>query len=70
VFEWWVIRRQTDKDLEPNFINPVNASPPWLRIETIDCECPTCKKWGQDGRWISEKNDRDFEIIERVEEEK
>ena len=34
-------------------------------VESIDCSCPTCEKWGQDGRWILDNNDPNFEIVER-----
>ena len=59
----WVVRDRTERDLGSKFAVPVQASAPWLWIETTDCECPTCEKWGQDGRWISEQNDPNFEIL-------
>jgi len=63
--ECWTVVTRTELNLGPNFAKPVNATPPWLWIETTDCECATCEKWGQDGRWISEKNDPNFEILRR-----
>ena len=59
----WMVVRQTEENLGPRFLRPVNALPPWLWLETTDCECPTREKWGQDGRWVSEKNDPNFEIV-------
>ena len=50
--DWWVVSNETENSF-------------WL--ESIDCECATCNKWGQDGRWVDKKNDVNFEIIERVE---
>ena len=38
------------------------APGPWLWLESIDCKCSTCEKWGQDGRWVSERNDDNFEV--------
>ena len=34
-------------------------------VVSIDCACSTCEKWGQDGRWIFDKNDPNFEIVGR-----
>ena len=61
----WVVVRRTEENLGPRFHVPVNASPPWLWLETTDCECSTCEKWGQDGRWVAENNDLNFEILRR-----
>jgi hypothetical protein len=47
--EWWVVSNETEKSF-------------WL--ESIDCECTTCNKWGQDGRWVDKKNDVNFDIVE------
>jgi len=44
-----------------------NAPGPWLWLESVSCECPVCKKHGQDGRWISERQDENFEIVEWIE---
>ena len=30
-------------------------------------KCSTCVKWGQDGRWVSERMDDNFNIIEEIE---
>lgn len=46
----WVVVKKSGEDL-------------W--VESIDCSCSTCEKWGQDGRWITEKKDRNFEIVGR-----
>lgn len=43
---------------------PTNSSGPFLKLRSVMCECNTCKKWGQDWRIISEKNDSDFEVVE------
>ena len=32
-------------------------------VVSIDCACSTCEKWGQDGRWIQDQNDPNFEIL-------
>ena len=46
--EWWVVSAERDNSF-------------WL--ESIDCECPTCEKWGQDGRAVDKKNDTNFNIV-------
>jgi hypothetical protein len=55
----WEVCEELDKVLFPT-----NSSGPFLKLRSVMCECNTCKKWGQDWRIISEKNDSDFEIVE------
>jgi hypothetical protein len=55
----WEVCEELDKVLFPT-----NSSGPFLKLRSVMCECNTCKKWGQDWRIISEKNDSDFEVVE------
>ncbi len=55
----WEVCEELDKVLFPT-----NSSGPFLKLRSVMCECNTCKKFGQDWRIISEKNDSDFEIVE------
>ncbi len=55
----WEVCEELDKVLFPT-----NSSGPFLKLRSVMCECNTCKKFGQDWRIISEKNDSDFEIME------
>ena len=54
----WEVEGNTDKLLFPI----KNSQGPFLKLRSVMCECNTCKKWGQDWRIISEKNDSDFEV--------
>tara|TARA_R100001244_G_scaffold122170_1_gene91824 strand:+ start:261 stop:500 length:240 start_codon:yes stop_codon:yes gene_type:complete len=53
--EWWVVSGETDKSF-------------WL--ESIVCDCTTCVKWGQDGRWVWKKNDDNFDIVNMMKGDK
>ena len=53
----WSVVRETDSILCLD-----NQPGKW--VESIDCSCSTCEKWGQDGRWILDNNDPNFEIME------
>ncbi len=55
----WEVCEELDKVLFPT-----NSSGPFLKLRSVMCECNTCKKFGQDWRIISEKNDSDFEVVE------
>lgn len=44
------------------------APGPWLTIKSVSCDCNVCKKWGQDFRIISERDDENFEIVEVIEQ--
>ena len=57
--DMWEVCEELDKVLFPT-----NSSGPFLKLRSVMCECNTCKKFGQDWRIISEKNDSDFEIVE------
>lgn len=57
--ELWEVCEELDKVLFPT-----NSSGPFLKLRSVMCECNTCKKFGQDWRIISEKNDSDFEVVE------
>ena len=63
----WNVVKFADKDLGKGFIRSSNAPGPWMWLESIKCKCNTCRTWGQDGRWVSERNDDNFEIIEEIE---
>jgi hypothetical protein len=36
-----------------------------MHLESVDCPCRTCEKWGQDARWIFENGDLNFGIVGR-----
>ena len=57
--ELWEVEGSHDKVLFPT-----NSNGPFLKLRSVMCECNTCKKFGQDWRIISEKNDSDFEVVE------
>ena len=57
--DMWEVCEELDKVLFPT-----NSSGPFLKLRSVMCECNTCKKFGQDWRIISEKNDSDFEVVE------
>ena len=61
------------KELKPHKWRPNSRSewrdwepePNTVLLESIDCACPTCEKFGQDWRWIDIRNDSNFEILRR-----
>ena len=60
---WWEVKQE--KDSGPNFWGKI--LPDRLHLGSVDCPCNTCKKFGQDWRWIAAKNDVNFEIVEQKE---
>ena len=52
---WEVVRWVDEKEVGKGFIKFSDAPGPWLFLESIKCKCSTCVKWGQDGRWVSER---------------
>ena len=64
---WRVDKIVDDPRMGQGFIRSSNAPGPWLWLESVSCDCPVCQKWGQDGRWISERQDENFEIVEWIE---
>ena len=63
----WKVGRIVDGELGKGFVRSSNAPGPWLWLESINCKCSTCEKWGQDGRWVSERMDDNFNVIEEIE---
>ena len=61
--EWWEVESELPSG--PNCFGKI--LPEGIGLSSVDCPCNTCKKFGQDGRWIATKNDDNFEIIETKE---
>ena len=64
----WMVREPAPLKWRPNSTSEwreFKPNPNRLSLESIDCTCPTCEKWGQDWRWIDVKNDPNFEILRR-----
>ena len=59
---WKVVRINEGRDFGRGFIRSSNARGPWFWLESIKCKCSTCGKWGQDGRWVSEVGDENFDV--------
>tara|TARA_R100001082_G_C4283442_1_gene124918 strand:+ start:317 stop:583 length:267 start_codon:yes stop_codon:yes gene_type:complete len=60
---WKVKRVVDDPNIGKGFIRSSDAPGPWFWLESINCKCSTCEKHGQDGRWVSEVRDNNFELI-------
>jgi|TARA_R100000458_G_C8121024_1_gene139913 hypothetical protein len=59
----WKVQKIVDDPLMgKGFLRSSNAPGPWFWLESINCECSTCNKFGQDGRWVSEVRDDNFEV--------
>ena len=70
--EWWEVDETSH--LRGKFRE--NASAEWKPAEpsktqhllwSVGCVCNTCKKFGQDWRWVEKVNDPNFDIIEKKE---
>ena len=59
---WKVKNIVDDHIIGKGFVRSSNAPGPWLWLESINCKCSTCDKWGQDGRWVSEVRDDNFDV--------
>ena len=59
---WKVMKINEGRDFGKGFIRSSDAPGPWFWLESINCKCSTCNKFGQDGRWVSEVRDDNFEV--------
>ena len=57
----WKWRENSSADWKP-----AKRSKDSFLLRSIDCECSTCDKWGQDWRWVKRVNDPNFDIIEEI----
>jgi hypothetical protein len=63
----WRAVKSANNDFSKTFEMFFSVGPsPWILLESIDCKCSTCNKWGQDSRWVSKRNDKNFEVIEDI----
>ena len=60
---WWKINNATKSG--PNLWGKIE--PATFHLSSVECPCNTCKKFGQDARWIAQRNDVNFEIVEQKE---